>query len=194
MNEYWNPGQVIVHREIRRGHPVHGYATYVVAHDWEQLVTFFAPGSQLASPGEHPPAEDAARQHGTLTLQRPDDAYAVDVLWEGPDRTFAGWQVNLQAPLRRREHGIDTLSHRLAYRIRPDGTTTELHRDLFERRVADGRWSAEEAAQINAAGRAVTSMLEWRNQWWDTSWAGWRPPVHWGSLRLPEDWAGRDVA
>lgn len=194
MSDHWNPGQTIVRREVRHGRPVHGYAAYVVLDDWEQLVTFFAPGSQLASPSEHPPAEDAARRHGKLTLHRPDDAYSVDVLWEGPERTFAGWQVNLQAPLRRVEHGIDTLDHQIAFRIRPDGSWTEKGRDLFERRAADGRWTAEEAEAINATSRAIRSMLDWRNQWWDTSYAAWRPPVHWGSLRLPEDWAGRDVA
>lgn len=177
MSDYWVPGHAVVRREVQRGRPVHGSALHVVFHDSDLLVTYLAPGSEVASDTARLPTPT----QGRLTLVRPDDAYAVDVVWEGPERRFAGWRVDLQEPVRRHEDGFDTLGHPVSFRVQPDGS--------FEQQVDEAR-PVEEAAAVEATAAAVRSMLDWRNTWWDESWAAWQPPAQWGALRLPPDWAG----
>jgi hypothetical protein len=46
--------------------------------------------------------------HGVLMQQRPDEAHAIWIFWDGPEREFRGWYVNLQEPLRRTAVGYDT--------------------------------------------------------------------------------------
>lgn len=194
MSEYWKPGDTVVRREVRRGAVVGGRPLRVVSDDWEMLVTWFAPGSDTAVTPGRTPAADRELRHGRLTLLRPDDAYAVDALWEGSERTFAGWEIRLQDPVRRGERTIDTVDHGLSFRVRADGTWSESGREEFERLVQEGHWSAAEAASIRSTATGIGSMLQWRNQWWDRMWESWRPPAYWTSLRLPQGWAGRAVA
>lgn len=201
MTDYWQPGDVVVRREILHGHPWVGYATYVVEDSFDLLAVYLPSGSELGFP-EWPfdrwrhPWQTAGHTHwsghGKLVLQRPDDAYSVELFWSGPEREFEGWYVNLQDPIRRHAHGFDTLDHELDYWVRPDGTWEEKDRELFEQRVAEERYTPEQAESIRRVGAQVRSMLDWRNQWWDLSWSTWQPPTEWGALQLPAGWYEQD--
>ena len=55
-----------------------------------------------------------------LRIMYPETPYSVWLLWDVPQRSLAGWYVNLEAPFARTEIGIDTQDHELDVVIRPD--------------------------------------------------------------------------
>jgi len=113
-------------------------------------------------------------------MQRPEDAYSVDVFWRGDDRRFSGWYLNLQEPLTRDATGYDTLDHELDYWMPAEGGWLVKDAELFEQRVAEERYSAEQAASIRRTGGEIEAMLVAGEPWWDPSWASWSPPQEWG--------------
>lgn len=194
----WPVGDVVVRRELLHGHVWCGFATYVVQ-DTDDLLALYLPGgSELAFPDwpfdrwEHPWHAAGHRVwsgHGKLMLHRPGDAYSVDLFWEGPDRSFSGWYLNLQDPLRRGPARVDTLDHELDYWMPAGGGWHVKDDELFEERVREERYDAEQAAAIRATGKSIVDMLSAGQTWWDPVWAAWTPPAQWGSLRLPAGWA-----
>jgi len=198
MSQSWKQGAVVVRREILRGQPWVGWEVRVVEDTSDQLAVFLPSGSELGfGAGEslvwdHPCKSSGHRAwsgHGKLVLMRPDDAYAVELSWRGPEREFEGWRILLQDPIRRYDGGFDTLGHGLDFEMAPDGSWKQLPDTTFEQRVAQGRYDAMQAEQVRATAAAIKSMLSWRNQWWDRSWTSWTPPQDWTATTLPAGWA-----
>ncbi|MCA1824570.1 MAG: DUF402 domain-containing protein, partial [Frankia sp.] len=143
----WSHGDVVLRREVLHGRLWCAMPTYVVADDAELLVVFLQTGSKLGfpeMPAEWTHAWHAAGHtqwsgHGRLMMHRPGDAYSVDVFWEGPDRRFAGWYLNLQEPYRRSSDGFSTLDHELDLWMPAGGAWRMKDEDLFEQRVREGR-------------------------------------------------------
>lgn len=184
-------------REVWRGRPWAAIPVLVVRDEPALLATYIAEGAPLGFAegtfpgGAHPWSGKAAwRGHGTLTLQRPGEAHAVFVFWRGPERTFAGWYVNFQAPLGRTPIGVDTLDHELDIWI-PEGGERWVwkDRDRLERSVGDGRFAPVEAAAIRNEGARVAAELDAGRRWWDEAWADWTPEPAWPVPGLREDWA-----
>ena len=197
----WDVGTPVVRREVLHGHPWVAFTTRVVRDDADLLAVYLAPGSELAFADwpfdrwEHPwrtQGFSAWRGHGKLMLHRPGDAYSVDLFWNGPSRTFSGWYLNLQDPVRRYDGGFDTLDHELDYWVPASGPWTVKDEELFEQRVVEGRYGQEQAAAIRAAGERIVAMLEDGAHWWDERWAAWSPPPQWRALDLPEGWERTD--
>lgn len=190
-------GDVLVRREILKGHVWCGFPVYVVEDREDLLAAYLAPGSPLAFPAwpfdrwEHPwqtAGHTSWSGHGKLMLHRPGDAYSVDLFWRGEAREFSGWYLNLQDPLRRSEGIVDTLDHELDYWI-PAGQAWQVKdAELFEQRVDEERYTADEAAEIRGTAAGIETMLEAGMTWWDHDWSRWSPPEDWGALDLPEDW------
>jgi Protein of unknown function (DUF402) len=193
----WSFGDQVVRREFLHGHPWIGFTTYVVSDEPDLLAVYLASGSELAFPEwpfdqwEHPwraAGHTHWSGHGKLILQRPGDAYSVDLFWRGEDREFACWYLNLQDPVRRHRAAFDTLDHELDYWVGPDGVWHEKDAELFEQRVREGRYSQEQATAIRAVGASVRDMLTRGDQWWDPAWADWRPADSWRGTTLPAGW------
>lgn len=191
----WRRGDVIVRREIWRGRPWMGSTVRVVSDDEALLATFLPEGTPFAFPdgrwpgGRHPWHGRAGWEgHGVLQLQRPGDAYAVWVFWEGPDRELACWYVNLQEPFRRTAAGIDTYDQELDIVVEPDGSWAFKDVDELELRIREGRFTEAEAAGIRAEGERLAGELAAGRRWWDEAWAGWLPDPAWGPTPLPEGW------
>ncbi len=116
--ERWLPGQTIVRREVLNdGRSWLAFPFVVVRDDAELLATYiaegapfsFTPGAWPTSDGRHPWSDrEGWSGHGTLMLQRPGEMRAVRVFWEGPDRRFSCWYINIQEPFRRTADGFDT--------------------------------------------------------------------------------------
>ena len=104
------------------------------------------------------------------------------------DRQFSGWYINLQDPIRRQERGFDTLDHELDYWLSASGSWSVKDDELFDQRVAEGRYSEQQATSIRATGSQVVDMLRTGSHWWDESWANWSPPSRWRALDLPDGW------
>jgi hypothetical protein len=195
VNKHWRPGDRIVRRELCLGRPWLGQAAIVVADADDLLALYIAGDSELAYPdgdwpgGRHPwHGKDRWRGHGVLQLQRPDEAHAVWLFWQGPERSLRCWYVNLQAPFRRTAAGIDTEDHELDIVIEPDGAWRFKDDEWLDEWVRLGRWTEAEVAAIRAEGARVAADLEAGRRWWDEDWAGWRPDPEWCGGDLPTGW------
>jgi Protein of unknown function (DUF402) len=185
-------GKGIVLRNVWRGRPWIAIAANVVQ-DEPDLIALHVPegapfGFAPVAPIPHPwEGRESWRGHGVLMLHRPDDAYAVWVFWEGPTREFSRWYVNFQTPLTRSRLGFDTLDHVLDLST-SDGKTWHWKDDeLLDQRVAEGLFTADEAARIRADAARVRAELEANGIWWNSAWAKWSP-AGWPKPRLAADW------
>jgi len=173
-------------RETWRGRVVLAFPIRVVADRPDLMAVYIPSGAPLSFPdpwpwGEQHPWQPRGRfqGHGVLVLHRPGDAYAVWVLWAGPDRRFQEWYVNLQDAFVRRDRGLVTFDHELDLRIFPDGSWQLKDSELLDERVRQGRFSSDDAAAIRACGDAVIAEVEAGRRWWHEAWSTWTPPPDW---------------
>jgi len=178
----WAEGEIVVRREVWRASPWMGVCVIVVADEPELLATYLPHGAQFAFPagdhglGPHPwLGRGAWEGHGVLMLQRPGERYAVWHFWDGAERAFAGWYVNLQEPFRRTPIGYDTYDLELDVWIPAGGAWSFKDDDLLDVRVGEGRFTAVEAGEIRALGAEIGTMLDRRGEWWDPAWSRWTP-------------------
>ncbi|QQQ77580.1 DUF402 domain-containing protein [Saccharothrix sp. 6-C] len=191
---YFQPGDVALRREVLHGKPWAVTPTRVVADGPDLLVVFTAPDTEFGfypHPRTHHWQELGRTRWtgiGKLQLHRPGDAYSVDLYWQGGQRRFAGFYLNLQAPFRRTALGFDTLDHALDFWAPVDGDWRELDRDEFEEMVADGKYDAAEAEGIRRTAEEVGAMLTAGTTWWDPAWGSWEPDPGWPVPVLPAGW------
>lgn len=115
---------------------------------------------------------------------------AVQHLWTGPERSFACWYVNLQEPMRPTPIGLDNQDLELDIVIAPSGEWIVKDDELLDQRVAEGRWTPDEAAAIRAIGHLVIrDVIEPGAWWWDPAWATWTADPSLVAPRLPRGWA-----
>ena len=196
----WRPGDVIVRRDVLNdGRAWLEIPVIVVLDEPQLLATFIAGGAPLRFPpgrwptpdGRHPwHANDRWRGHGVLMLQRPDEMYAVWVFWEGSERRFAGWYLNIQEPFRRTPAGYDTQDLELDVLVDGDGSWTLKDDEALPERVAEGRFTSEQIAAIRAQGRRITDMLDAGERWWSEGWASWTPDPSWPVPTFPATTTG----
>ena len=213
MVESWNPGDVIVRREVLGLAPVHeargdkppwygrawmAVPVHVVEDTPDALVTFIAPGGEFGFfSGEwptpdrrHPWADRKAWSgHGCLMVQRPGDHHAVWHFWTGADRDFACWYVNLQTDFVRTDRGYDTQDLELDIVVFPDGSWIVKDADVLPDRITEGRFSRPLVEWIESIGEDLIARLEAGTRWWDESWSRWTPPDTWRNTALPAGWA-----
>jgi len=119
-------------------------------------------------------------------------AHAIGHLWNDASDEFAGYYINLQAPLRRTPIGYDSFDHVLDIVVAPDGTWHWKDEDEFEEAIQLGLFAPKEAVDIRAEGEHVIARL---STLLPTGWENWRPPSHWSvsTLKLPEEFSdGKD--
>lgn len=189
----WQPGDVVVRREVWRGKPWMASNVIVVADRPDLLVTFLPEGASFAFVEEHPlgthpwQGRPVWHGHGVLMVQRPGESYAVWHFWEGPEREFAGWYLNIQDPFRRTTLGFDTNDLELDIWAPAEGGWLFKDDELLDVRIEEGRFTPAEAARIRVIGAEIGAMLDRDERWWD-DWTSWRPDAHWASGEPPANW------
>lgn len=196
--ERWAADRVLVRREVLAdGRPWLGVPVRVVEDTDEHLVTYIATGARFGFPdGEYPIAggrhpwsgRTGWTGHGVLMVQRPDEPWAVWHFWDGPDRRFATWYLNIQEPFRRTPVGYDTQDLELDLVVAPDGSWTVKDEELLPVRVAEGRFTAERVVEIEAIGARLEAALAEGSPLWDPRWVDWEPDPSWGDEVLPTGW------
>jgi len=195
----WKPGESVVRREVLRDKPWLATTVLVVADEPDLLASYIPEGAPFGFPeGEWPTTNGLHpwhgrglwEGHGVLMLQRPGDRCAVWHFWDGPEREFAGWYLNLQEPFRRTSLGYDTQDLELDVWIPADGCGSWSFKDdeQLEERVREGRFTADEIVAIRAEGSRIGVMLDAGERWWDDSWSRWSPPDEWTAQPLPKGW------
>jgi predicted RNA-binding protein associated with RNAse of E/G family len=103
----------------------------------------------------------------------------VQLFWDGPERTFTGWYVNFQEPIRRTAEGFDTYDQELDIVIAADGSWRVKDDELMDPWIERGRFTVDEVAAIRAEGARVVARLQADERWWDDSWIEWQPDPTW---------------
>ena len=181
----WEPGDVIVHREVWRGTPWQA-SPVVVVDDGPGLLATYIPEE---APFAFPPSADGRPHpwagrgrwsgHGVLVLRRPGEAYSVWHFWDGPERRFVGWYLNLEEPFRRTAIGYDTQDLELDIWIPAGGRWEWKDADVLEQRIAEGRYTRAQVEAAWAEGHRVVGELDAGRRWWDPWWALWEPDPAW---------------
>ncbi|TWE11450.1 DUF402 domain-containing protein [Rudaeicoccus suwonensis] len=193
----WEPGDVILTREIHRDAVWMATCEYVVEDTGDRLVTFIPPGAEFGFPdghplGEHPWKSRGAQRwtgHGKLTIARFGQPWQVSVFWHGDNRELECWYIDMIRPIQRFSGGIDGTDQELDLVIAPDGTIEEKDVTEFEQEVLDGRFTDAEAATLRADFARVKNLVERDGVPAESHWATWEPPNNWDPLDLPTDWA-----
>jgi len=194
----WSSGDVVVRREVLNdGRAWLCVPAIVVRDDDELLASYIAAGAPFAFPPGPWPTADGLHPwhgkarwhgHGVLMLQRPGESHAVWLFWEGAERRFQGWYVNLQEPFRRTPLGYDTQDLELDIWVPAGGRWTYKDAELLDQRVRDGRFTAAQVAAIRAEGERIAAELDAGRRWWDDAWADWRPDPAWPVPAFPQGW------
>jgi hypothetical protein len=196
----WTHGEAIVRREVLNdGRPWLAKMVYVVEDSPEQLVTYLPGGSALGflegnfptPTGRHPwnRAEVNRWQgHGVLMVQKPGDDHALWHFWDGPDREFVCWYVNIQEALRRTPIGYDTQDLELDIVVPLEGPWEFKDQDLLTEHVQRGRYTAEQIERVLELGGRLGAELDAGRRWWDEKWSTWTPDPSWAPVDLPPGW------
>lgn len=194
----WQPGDVILWREVWRERPWLVMPVRVVEDHGDVLALYCPEGTPIGFPQDSWPWKDAHpwnsgpdtrwRGHGVLSLHRPGVAHALWVFWRGAKRDFAGWYFNLARPFVRTARGIDTLDHQLDIWLEPGGSWRFKDDELLDGEVERGRWTPAEVAAIRAEGARIAADLDAGRRWWSDEWASWEPDPAWEPAELPQGW------
>ena len=179
-------------RDVARAH-YSAFPVRVVANDGREAAAHIAEGTRFRfSPdrwlfeGEHPwESRGVWTGHGVLVTHRPGHAHAVWHFWKGPERRFAGWYVNLQAPFVRDGREFDTNDHALDLWIERRVVALKDEEEM-EGWVRQGRFTLGDVAAIRAEGERV--LAEWP---FPTGWEDWRPDPSWPVPELSAAWRVR---
>jgi hypothetical protein len=179
----------------------------VVEHNAAGLTIWLAKGSPILDielpdgahlrdlpPESRPPAgyplKPSVWPQGSALIHQPSEgAYAVWWLFAtGPfsrKPKFKAWYVNLE---RRVYHDdvIDVFDHELDLYVHADRSWTWKDEESFAEKTGHpAYWSAEEAADIRAAGEEVAALAKAAAFPFDGTWCDFSPPGHWGQPTLP---------
>ena len=194
----WSTNDWIVRREVLASGPWEGMLVRAIEDSPEHLISYtpegssfgFPPGDWPTTSGKHPWSDRGSWQgHGCLMIQRPDVGHAIWHFWGGPERKFLCWYINLQEPFRRTAIGYDTQDLELDIIVYPNGKWQLKDDELMEQRILDGRWNAEQVAEIRNEARKLTDRLDSGERWWPLEWQHWQPDPQWQVPRaLPAGW------
>lgn len=124
----------------------------------------------------------------TLMLTPPDAAHSVWWSWTA-EGEFAGWYVNLEAPVRRWASGWDYRDHTLDVLVAADRSSVWKDEDEFAAQTGDPWfWDAEGAARIRAEGKRLIALAERGRFPFDGTWCDFRPDPAWSPTALPYWW------
>ncbi len=178
----FDPGALVDRREVLHSRPWLVTPVRVVDDRDEVLVTWLAEGTPLIFPehpfGPHPwQGHDRWSTTSLLQIHRQGDAYAVWGFFEQND--FTGWYVNFQEPIRRWDHGFDTVDHGVDIWI-PDGGSGWQWKDREDvaELVRIGRLTPAQADEVWAETARVADALDRNERWW-REWDGWKPDTTW---------------
>lgn len=205
----FEPGEMIVHRNVRHGCVGWVRPVRVVADDEQGLFLWLSGGSivgfEVAAGGgnmrtmpfdqwltcPHRLTTGTWDAPGMLMFLPTGAAHSV---WWMRDETgaFGEWYVNLEAPaVRWRDPGlagVDIVDQDLDIVISPGGAAVWKDEDEFVERLAYGdRYWVRDEQSVRAEGRRVIAAASRGEFPFDGSWCDYRPPAEWtAATRLPD--------
>ncbi len=204
QSQYWTTGSQIVYREVWRGKVWTAKPVTVVQDTSDLVVLYLCSRTRWKFPApldentdllyckqdDNWQLVDTTWEWGdTLLLIHPDKAHAVHVMWRRESRTFAGWYINLQEPLRRTAIGFDFMDQDLDIVVKPDlSKWVWKDESIFQRGQEMGIFSARQAHEIQAEGERVIERIRAQASPFNDGWEHWLPASRWPIPSLPEGW------
>jgi hypothetical protein len=197
----WEPGQVIVVREVWCG-KIYSAMPHLVVRDSESLsALYLPPGTPCLWP--HTRAGETIRiptnewvldgeawtTSDVLNLVQPGSGYTVTAFWD-EKHIFDHWKINLEEPMRRTPIGFDYMDQMLDIIIDADRSTWHWKdEDELEEAQTRGIFSAQQAHEIRARGERVLQSMQANQPPFDGGWEDWKPEPAWRTpLELPQGW------
>ena len=197
----WEPGQVIVLREIWHG-KVYSAIPVRVVRDAVSLSALYLPpqtrclwphtreGETIRLPTDEWVLDgEAWTSNDVLYLVQPGSGYTATAFW-GEKHIFHHWKVNLEEPMRRAPLGFDYMDQMLDIIISADRSTWRWKdEDELEEAQARGIFSAEQAREIRSRGERALGTIQANEPPFDGGWEHWKPEPAWNTpLALPQGW------
>ncbi|EEP73941.1 hypothetical protein MCAG_04268 [Micromonospora sp. ATCC 39149] len=208
---YFEPGRLIMHRNVRHGRIGWVRAGRVVSDDERGLLVYIARNS----PGAHEVTEAGLTMRAVPFTEWITSSYRLALgRWDGPallkflpvgeahsvwwfsdaDGRFSHWYVNLEEPGVRWDDGdvagVDIVDQDLDVVIRPDRSWQWKDEEEFAERLAfpADYWVTDEAA-VRAEGKRVIARAEAGEFPFDGTWCDFVPPPGWDVPEaLPPGW------
>ncbi len=197
----WLTGQPILLRDVYKGQIKAAIPVTVVEDGPDRLVFYVRPGTPFCLMADadgrltkdvfagHRLVELRWQGYEQLSIVLPGEAHAVIARWEGPERRFVHWHVNLQSPLVRTPLGFDASDHILDVVISADGQSYEWKDENdFMRAAAAGYFTPQEAAAIHGESERVIALARKQKPPFGEGWEKWRPDPAWVLPCLPPGW------
>jgi hypothetical protein len=197
----WEPGQIIVLREIWQNKvysvtPVrvvqdtnHWSALYLPPQTrclWphtDQGVTIRIPREEWVLDGSPWTTSDV------LFLVQPGSGYTAVGFWDD-EYLFHSWKINLEIPMRRTLHGFDYMDQLLDIIVSADRSTWQWKdEDEVSEAHALGIFTAEQVEELYTLGERAVQTLLANETPFDGNWENWKPNPEWRiPLVLPLGW------
>ena len=196
----WKAGDTVVIRGVGRQKLWWACAVTVVQDTPKLTALYWRAGTPNRIPAKRPTPQDLLSDGlclvphqwtdtDVLMLVTPGSSHAVYVMWETGQAKLRCWYIDLQEPLRRTSLGFDTMDQFLDIVISADKSTWHWKdEDEFEKAIASGVYSMDEARFIRAEGERVIKLLETHQSPFYDGWEKWSPPIEWNIPSMPEGW------
>ena len=191
----WRNGDRLVFRHLTTAGALSSLLPMTVVEDTgDRVVTWMAAGTPIVYPALHdgsdivdvPAGRRFDQEHTTVRRTWQRSALCVIPIAAGhsarlswtTEGALERWYVNLEAPKRDWELGLETVDHLLDLIVQPDGHWTWKDEDEAAAAVTAGFLPAATLAAARAEGERILADLP---AWTEAlhPWAGFRPPDDW---------------
>ena len=142
---------------------------------------------RMLDPNEGEFREAISPDNHVLAITPHDSRHSVMLFWSS-DWQFKTWYVNLQSPIRRVRHGVQSHDHALDIVVQPDMSWSWKDVDEFEVLISRGLFSVDEVSLIRAEAARMIRTIEGGGPPFCDGWEDWRPNASWPVPHLPNEW------
>ena len=191
---YWSPGDQIVVRSVWDRKIRAAWPDTVVNDSEHLLAVYLAGGTKFKQTKTRFPVGtwsliDDIWTADLLLLIVPGEAHSVLLFWEGRERVFDRWYVNLQTPFERTPIGIDFTDHFLDIIVNADLSSWKMKdEDELREAVSLGLVTPDLERKIRSEGESVVRQIDARSRPFSDGWEMWRPDPTWPIPTLPPGW------
>ena len=199
--KFWEPGKVIVMREIWRNKVYSVIPLRVVQDSTNWSAHYLPPQTRCLWPhtleGEtiRLPIDEwvlygqAWSSSDVLYLIKPGAGYTVIAFWDH-EFAFDHWKINLEEPMRRTQHGFDYMDQTLDIIISADRSSWRWKdEDEVLEAQARGIFTAEQVSELYQRGERIIQAMQNNASPFNGGWENWKPDPTWRTpLELPQGW------
>lgn len=197
----WEPGQIIVLREIWQN-KVYSVTPVRVVQDTNRWSALYLPpqtkclwphtyeGATIRIPRSEWVLDGSPwTTSDVLFLVQPGSGYTAVGFWDD-DYRFHSWKINLEIPMRRTLHGFDYMDQLLDIIVSADRSTWQWkdEDEVSEAQIL-GIFTAEQVEELYKLGERAVQTLLANEIPFDGNWENWKPNPEWRiPLDLPPGW------